>query len=137
MKIPASASFVSANGPSCTCRPPSRRVTDVVAAKKDRLAWTVTFAVKDGEAYPKVGAPFLFPHLRPDGVYWVQAVDTSAKTITFNEEMGPAKNPRVNARFDALVQQFTQGRTLGFLGEPRVDVLNLNIALDQKFPFGH
>jgi potassium-transporting ATPase KdpC subunit len=31
----------------------------------------------------------------------------------------------------ALVAKYTQGRTLGFLGEPRVDVLTLNIALDQ------
>ena len=31
-KIPASASFVSANGPSCTRRPPSLHVTVVVAA---------------------------------------------------------------------------------------------------------
>src|SRR5713226_4122793 len=39
------------------------------------------------------------------------------------------------AAVQALVASFTQGRTLGFLGEPRVDVLTLNIALDQKYPF--
>jgi len=31
----------------------------------------------------------------------------------------------------ALVTKYTQGRNIGFLGEPRVDVLNLNIALDK------
>ena len=35
------------------------------------------------------------------------------------------------AEVRALVAKFTQGRTIGFLGEPRVDVLTLNIALDQ------
>ena len=34
----------------------------------------------------------------------------------------------------ALVQRYSQSRTLGFLGEPRVNVLNLNIALNEKYP---
>jgi potassium-transporting ATPase KdpC subunit len=31
----------------------------------------------------------------------------------------------------SLVSKFTQGRNIGILGEPRVDVLTLNIALDE------
>ena len=33
-----------------------------------------------------------------------------------------------------LIREYTQGRQLGFLGEPRVNVLEVNLALDQLKP---
>jgi len=46
-----------------------------------------------------------------------------------------AKARRVDpAQVEQLVTRFTEGRSLGFLGEPRLNVLRLNIALDEQFP---
>ncbi len=62
----------------------------------------------------------LDPHLSPDATRWQIPRVASARHV----------DP---ARVAGVVESLVEGRDLGFLGEPRVNVLLLNLALDRQF----
>jgi K+-transporting ATPase ATPase C chain len=93
------------------------------------------------DAYLALERPFT-PGLTAAGVP-VDAVTSSASGVDPHISVA---NARVQAnrvaavrrapldRVLALVRQETDGRSLGVLGEPGVNVLGLNLALDKEFP---
>lgn len=63
----------------------------------------------------------LDPHLSPAAVEWQLVRVALARQIP-------------EAELRALITAYTEGRTLVLFGEPRVNVLRLNLALDKQFP---
>jgi K+-transporting ATPase ATPase C chain len=63
----------------------------------------------------------LDPHLSPEAAAWQFPRIAKARGIEV-------------ARLEALLGVMTEGRTLGVLGEPRLDVLEFNLELDRLYP---
>lgn len=66
----------------------------------------------------------LDPHITPAAADYQLARIAKARATTIDQ-------------IARLLQKHTEGRELGVLGEPRVNVLELNLELDQRFPMNH
>jgi K+-transporting ATPase ATPase C chain len=101
--------------------PTSRKLRDRATAEVERLL----------EENPHAPGPVpvelvtasgsgLDPHLGPGAALWQAPRVARARGVSLD-------------RVRALVGEYTEGRALGVLGEPRVNVLQLNRALDRRF----
>lgn len=101
--------------------PTSQKLRDRAVAEAERLRRENPDAPGPVPAeLVTASASGLDPHLSPEAVRWQMARVAKARGVA-------------PERILALVGAETEGRTLGVLGEPRVNVLSLNLALDRQF----
>jgi len=101
--------------------PTSKALRDRVAAEATRLRAENPEARQDVPAdLVTTSASGLDPHLSPVAAAW------QVPRIARARGLDPS-------RVEGVVREQLEGRDLGFLGEPRVNVLRVNLALDRRF----
>ncbi|MCW7988293.1 potassium-transporting ATPase subunit C [Streptomyces platensis subsp. clarensis] len=96
--------------------------TDLIKAVKERRQWvSVTYGVPESKV-PADAVTSSGSGLDPD----ISPAYAQLQTATVAR-----RNHLPAGTVDKLVKEHTDGRTLGFLGEPRVNVLELNVALKE------
>jgi K+-transporting ATPase ATPase C chain len=105
------APYNAANSMGSNLGPTSKALVDRVKEDADRLGKgvPVDLVTTSGSG--------LDPHVSPQAAAWQVARIAKARGLP-------------EAQVQALVAQHTEGRMYGLLGEPRINVLQLNLALD-------